>query len=362
MLADAEPIFPPLPDDFQRNTFLVTGGSGFVGGSLSRYLAQKGCRVKTLDLEPGPPQVGSGIEHFQGDVRDRDLVRKVIRGVDVVVHAAAALPLWKPEQIWSINVEGTATLLEACEALGVRRVVNISTTAVYGMPDRGPLLETDALDGEDPYSLSKIKAEEIAESYRDRLCVPTLRAKLVVGPGRLGIFDVIFDWASRGKHMPIIGTGNNLYQMLHVEDLNEAVWLAVLRPAEVANDTFNIAARTFGTVRQDYQGLLDHAGFGRRVIGLPAKPLVPVLILLDRLGLAPLSQSVCLAADKESYVAIDKAVNRLGFNPRYSNLEALVEAYDWYVEHQREFDKKSAGVTHTSPLKQGVLSIVRALF
>jgi nucleoside-diphosphate-sugar epimerase len=229
------------------------------------------------------------------------------------------------------------------------------------MPGRGPLLETDSLEATDDYSRSKIAAEEIARSFRDRLCVPVLRAKLVAGPGRLGIFDLIFDWARRGKHIPILGDGENLYQMVHVEDLTSAIWLAGTLPPEVAGDTFNIAAETFGTVREDFQALLDHAGFGRSVVRLPARSAAAVLWVLEHLGLSPLSRSVYGAAGKVSFVSIEKARRRLGWTPRYSNVDALVQSYDWYLAHFEEFQGK-AGVTHRSPLKQGALAIVRAFF
>jgi nucleoside-diphosphate-sugar epimerase len=278
-----------------------------------------------------------------------------------VVHAAAALPLWKPEDIQSINVQGTSVVMEVSAALGIPRVVHISTTAVYGVPGRGPLLETDPLHAIDAYSQSKIEAEDVARSFRDRMCVPILRAKLILGPGRLGIFDVIFDWARRGKHIPILGSGKNPYQMLHVEDLASAIWLAAVRPPEVASDTFNIAAERYGTVRQDFQALLNHVGFGRSVVQLPELPVTVALWILERLGLSPLSRSVYGAAGKISFVSIEKVKQLLGWVPRYSNVEALAESYDWYAKHYAEF-QGGAGVTHSSPLKQGALTIVRFFF
>jgi nucleoside-diphosphate-sugar epimerase len=343
-------------------TFLVTGGAGFVGQGICRDLLRKQCRVKTLDLEPlDPSDASSGVDHVRGDIRDSSLVRHAAAGVDGVIHAAAALPLWKPSEIQSINVDGTKAVLEACAALNIPRVVHISTTAVYGIPGRGPILETDPLESIDDYSRSKIAAEDVALSFRDRLCVPILRAKLVVGPGRLGIFDIIFDWAKRGKHIPILGNGENLYQMVHIEDLTSAIWLAGTLPPEVAGDTFNIAADKYGTVRQDFQALLDHAGFGRSVVRLPAKPVAAALWVLEHLGLSPLSRSIYGAAGMISFVSIEKARRRLGWMPVYSNVDALVQSYDWYVAHFEEFQGKT-GVTHRSPLKQGALAIVRAFF
>lgn len=343
-------------------TYLVTGGAGFVGQCLCRLLIREGCRVRSLDLvAPDAADVALGVDPVVGDIRDAAAVRKAAAGVDVVVHAAAALPLWKPEEIRSINVDGTAVVFAAAADLGIRRVVHISTTAVYGTPDRGPLLETDPVSATDDYSQSKIDAEGIAAAHRDRLCVPILRAKLIAGPGRLGIFDLIFDWARRGKHIPVIGGGDNLYQMLHVEDLARAVRLAAQRPAESAGDTFNIAAERYGTVRQDFQALLDHAGFGRRVIRLPQAPVTAALWVLETLGLSPLSRSVYGAAGKTSFVSIEKARRGLEWSPVWSNVDALVQSYDWYLQHYREFEGK-AGVSHRSPLKQGALAVVRWFF
>jgi nucleoside-diphosphate-sugar epimerase len=341
---------------------LVTGGAGFVGRHLTKLLLGKGAEVRTLDLEPlVAPELPAGAQHLQGDIRDRALMRRAAQGVDVVVHAAAGLPLWKPDEIASINADGTSSVLEACEAESVRRLVHISTTAVYGNPGCGPLDETAPLLGQDVYSRSKIAAEEKIRSFRDRICIPVLRAKLIIGPGRLGICDVIFDWVRRGKHIPMIGSANNLYQMLHVEDLSSAIWLAATRPAEAVNDTFNIAAAKYGTVREDFQAVLDHAGFGRRVVGLPAKPVAKFLQLLDLLGLSPLNHSVTEAADKNSFVSIEKARRALGWEPKYSNVDALIGSYDWYVRHLQEFEGRF-GVSHGSRLKQGALAFARMFF
>jgi len=288
-------------------------------------------------------------------------VRRAFSGADLIVHAAAALPLWKPDEILSINVEGTRNVLQAAVDLGIPRVVYVSTTAVYGAPGRGPLLETDPLVAIDPYSQSKIDAEGVVRSFAGRVCVPMLRAKLVVGPGRLGIFDLVFDWARRGKHIPVIGTGDNLYQMVHVEDLSAAIWQAAVGPADAVGDVFNIAAERYGTVRQDFQAMLDHAGFGRRVVPLPETPVKAALWVLEHAGLSPLSRSVDGAAGKVSFVSVEKARRGLGWAPSYSNADALIHSYDWYVKHYEELQGKS-GTTHRSPLKQGALAVVRAFF
>lgn len=345
----------------KQRTFLITGGAGFLGHNLARFLLKKGQKVRTIDLAPFDYPDIQGVQHVQADIRNKDALRAAAAGCDVIIHAAAGLPLWKPAQIRSVNILGTKTVFEVAEELGIERVVHISSTAVYGIPDHHPLFETDRMDGVGPYGKSKVIAEQIAASYRNRMCVPILRPKSFIGAGRLGVFDVLFDWIRRGKNIPIVGWGNNLYQLLHVEDLNEAIWLAAIKPAKIANDTFNIGAERFGTMKQDYQALLDYAGFRKRVVGTPPWLVIPTLRFLELLKLSPLYKWVYETADKDSFVSIDKAKKVLGFVPRYSNVDALIDSYKWYLQHYREYQGKS-GVTHRVPWKQGILALIRVFF
>ena len=345
-----------------KKTFIITGGAGFLGHNLARFLLNKGVKVKTIDLiDFDYPELKDKVEHTNADIRNKDELRKAFKNVDVVIHAAAGLPLWKPDEIKSVNVEGTRAVLETASELKIKRVVHISTTAVYGIPDHHPLYEHDKLTGVGPYGESKLEAEKIAESFRDRICIPILRPKSFIGAGRLGVFDVLFDWVRRGKNIPVIGWGNNLYQLLHVEDLNEAIWLSATESDKIANDTFNIGAEKFGTMKQDYQALLDYAGFGKKVIGTPPILVINVLRILEKMKLSPLYKWVYETADKDSFVSIDKAKKVLGWKPTRSNIDALIDSYKWYLEHYKEYIGKS-GVTHRVPWKQGILSVVRWFF
>jgi nucleoside-diphosphate-sugar epimerase len=345
----------------RKLTFLITGGAGFLGHNLARFLLGKGHAVRTIDKSAFDYPDISGVQHFIGDIRDKAAVRQAAQGVDVIVHAAAGLPLWKPAEIRSVNINGVKTVLDVADELGVERVVHISSTAVYGIPDHHPLVEGDKLQGVGPYGESKVMAEKICEQYRKKMCVPILRPKSFIGAGRLGVFDVLFDWIRRGKNIPVVGWGNNLYQLLHVEDLNEAILLAATKPAKVANQTFNVGAEKYGTMKQDYQALLNYAGFGKRVIGTPPFLVINTLRALEFFKLSPLYKWVYETADKDSFVSIEKAKKELGWQPKRSNVDALIDSYNWYLQHYREYQGKS-GVTHRVPWKQGALAIIRAFF
>ncbi|MBF4510548.1 MAG: NAD-dependent epimerase/dehydratase family protein [Aeromicrobium sp.] len=343
--------------------YLVTGGSGFLGINLVRYLLERGHTVRSLDVVAFDySDVADRVEVVRGDIRDASAASDACRGVDIVVHTAAALPLYTPEDIRTTDVDGTRRMLEAAAEHGVERFVMISSTAVYGIPDHHPLVEDDPLVGVGPYGEAKIAAEEVCLEYRARgTCVPIIRPKSFIGPERLGVFALLYDWAHTGHGFPMIGSGDNRYQLLDVEDLCDAIYLCCTLECERVNDTFNVGAAEFTTMREDYQAVLDAAGHGKKIVGFPAAPMIWTLRLLEALRLSPLYKWVYETASKDSFVSIEKAQRVLGYAPKYSNKDALVRNYAWYVEHLDDF-AGSSGVSHRVPWKQGILSIAKRFF
>ncbi len=343
--------------------FLITGGAGFLGINLVRHLYSKNHEIVSLDIADFEyPDMKDKIKIIKGDIRNKNSVQDALKSIDIIVHTAAALPLYKPEDIFSTDVEGTRNLLEAAEANNIRRFIHISSTAVYGIPDHHPLKEDDKLDGVGPYGKAKIMAEEECLKYRKRgMCVPILRPKSFIGPERLGVFDLLYDWAKDGKGFPMIGNGKNRYQLLDVEDLCEAIHLCASLEKEKVNDTFNIGAKEFTTMREDYQAVLDYAGAGKKIVGLPETPIIWTLRFLEKLKLSPLYKWVYETASKDSFVSIEKAEKILGYKPKFSNKDALVRNYKWYLEHINEF-KNTSGISHRVPWKQGILRLAKAFF
>jgi len=344
-------------------TFLITGGAGFLGINLIRYLLARGQKVVSLDIAPFTyPDVENSIRVVRGDIRIREDVQKSVAGADVVIHCAAALPLYKPADIFSTDIDGTRIVMEESLKAGVKRVVHISTTAVYGIPDHHPLLETDRLSGVGPYGIAKIKAEEVCLSFREKgVCIPILRPKSFIGPERLGVFAMFYEWARDGHSFPILGKGNNLYQYLDVEDLCDVIWLCCTLPEATANDTFNIGAKVFGTPRTDFQAVLDCAGHGKKVVSIPEWPAIMALRFLELCHLSPLYKWIYETAGKESFVSIEKAEKILGYAPKYSNRDALIRNYRWYLEHADDLPSGS-GITHRVPWKQGALRLLKLFF
>ncbi len=343
--------------------FLITGGAGFLGINLVRYLDSRGYKVASLDVVPFDyKDMNDKIEIITGDIRNKEIVEQAVQGRDIIVHTAAALPLYKPEDIYSTDIDGTRNMIEAGKRAGIKRFIHISSTAVYGIPDHHPLLEDDKLDGVGPYGEAKILAEEECLKMRkEGMCVPILRPKSFIGPERLGVFDLLYDWALDGRGFPMIGSGKNRYQLLDVEDLCDAIYSCATLDENIVNDTFNIGAKEFTTMREDYQAVLDFAGHGKKIKSLPEKPIIFTLRVLEAIKLSPLYKWVYETASKDSFVSIEKAERILGYEPKFSNKDALLRNFKWYIEHRNEFINKD-GVSHRVPWKQGILRLAKYFF
>src|SRR5919198_2829332 len=172
----------------------ISGGAGFLGLHLARRLLADGHSVRTLDVVPlDDAELERSVEELRGDVRDHERVRAFVDGADVVVHAAAALPIQASrDSIRSVNVTGTENILRAAKKAGVGRVVFISSTAVYGVPEKHPIEEEDPLVGVGWYGESKIEAEALCNAADVE--TTNIRPKTFVGPERLGVFEILFDW------------------------------------------------------------------------------------------------------------------------------------------------------------------------
>lgn len=341
-------------------TILITGGAGFLGYHLTKRLLANGYKIKIIDIDDSNRQDYPKEVFFQkGDIRDFDLLDKTSEGIDFIIHAAAALPLWPKKDIFSTNVDGTRNVLEVARKRGIKKVIFISSTAVYGLPKKHPIEENDPLIGVGPYGESKILAEKICLEYRQTgMSVPIIRPKTFIGPERLGVFQILFDWIESGKKIPVIGSGKNRYQLLDVDDLIDAIILIMEKDERLVNDTFNVGAKKFETVEKDVGALCQFAKSGSKVMSTPAWLVKAVLKLFETLKLSPLYKWIYGTADKDSFVSIEKIEKKLGWQPKYSNAQSLIRTYQWYLEHKEELKNKT-GITHRLAWKQGILKLFK---
>ncbi len=335
----------------------ITGAAGMLGSRLAERLTADGHQVHGVDL-----RAETTVTHV-GDIREADLLDRAFADATVVIHCAAALPSYPADQIRSIIVDGTRSVFDAARRAGVARVLHVSSTAVYGLPKQVPTPEEHPRAPVDTYSAAKAAAEEIAERHRaDGLPVAVLRPKTFLGPGRMGLFAMLFEWAEEGRNFPVLGRGDVRIQMFAVDDLVDAVVTVLHADDDVANDTYNLAAERFGTLREDFQAVLDAAGHGRRVVSLPARPALAALSLLERSRLSPVYGRLLHKLMADSYVSIDKARHRLGFHPKLSNQDAILRTYEWWRAERHHDQPARDGRTSRDPWRQGVLAAAKIFF
>jgi nucleoside-diphosphate-sugar epimerase len=338
---------------------LVTGGSGYFGSRLVTRCLEVGRQCRVFDLNDADDRPAD-VEFVRGDIRDAGAIRRALDGIDVVFHNVAQVPLAKDRHLFeSVNVLGTENLLRAAQSAGVRKVVYTSSSAVYGAPRSNPVTETTPRTPGEPYGRAKAAGEDLCEAYaKGGLDVSIVRPRTIVGHGRLGIFQILFEWVREGRNIPVLGDGSNRYQFIHAEDLANACMLAGARQGPAS---YNIGAERFGTMREVIEALCAHARTGSRVRGLPFWPAWAAMKVTGFIGVSPLGAYHALMYGRSMYFDVSRAREELGWVPRYSNDEMLIESYDWYLANRDRVLAQSGASHHRSAVRQGALALLKYL-
>jgi nucleoside-diphosphate-sugar epimerase len=312
---------------------VIVGGSGFTGGFLAQQLLEQGEDVVIVDLAP-PQDSALGHRAFLPvDITDtRALANLMLEPEDVVYHLAARqyhkrIPRFGRSGFFnSVNVAGTRNILERMERSGCPNMVYFSTDMVYGLPDAIPVQTNHPRRPLGPYGKSKAAAEEICAAARLRgFKITVFRPRLIVGPGRLGIFAKLFRLIAANLPVPLIGDGSNQYQMISVFDCVDAMRCAVRRG--LPNEEYNLGSISPPTSRQLLENLIERVGSRSYLIGTPGSLVKAFLATLDYAALTLLYPEQFLIADLNYLVDISKTERQLGWIPRFRDEDMLYQAY-----------------------------------
>ncbi len=223
--------------------FLITGAAGFLGAALARQLVREGHMVRGIDdLSTGEPQSVSGMLFTRGDVNDRPKLWTLLQDVDCVYHLAArvlvAESVLYPREYNATNVGGTVSLMEAMRDVGVRRVVFISSGAVYGDQEKQPLHEDAIPDPRSPYAVSKLAAEYYVRTIGALWGIETvcLRVFNAYGPGQHlppshpPVIPNMLRQAVGGGTIVVHGDGSQTRDFVFVDDVVGAMVAAATAP------------------------------------------------------------------------------------------------------------------------------------
>lgn len=337
---------------------LITGGCGFMGVHAARKLIKVGYAVTLFDTADLDAQDLIGkVKVVIGDIRKKSAIDKAIKGQEYVIHAAAALPIQVDKKvIFGVNVEGTRNVLESCLKHGVKRVLFISSTAVYGVPKELPEKETSLIDPIGYYGQSKVLGEKLCREFGERgLSINIFRPKTFLGTERLGVFELWFEAIYQGRRVYLLGDGNNKYQLLAVTDLVEAIKKAL--ETKHGGEVFNIGAKEFSTWREDLGYVIKKNNSKAKITALPRRPSQFILMILEKLNLSPIAAWHYKTMPVDSYVSIEKAEKLLDWHPKKSNKKLFEESYEWYKKNRNDVIKR-VGNTHRVGWNFKILNLV----
>lgn len=336
---------------------IVTGGSGYFGTLLLEKLLSLGHECLNIDVNP-TDIVAENLTTKLCDIRDLESLNESISKADVVFHNVAQVPLAKNAyEFDTVNRVGTENILRVAVKKKISNVVYTSSSAVYGIPTKNPVQNDDLARPREAYGMAKLEGEKICRHYYDKygLNISIIRPRTIMGPGRLGIFSILFDWISRGYNVPVFNGGNNIYQFIHSDDLADA---CISSSSRVGFSSYNIGAEQFGSMREVLSSLCTHAGTGSKVVSLPMKPMVVGMKIASKLKISPLGDYHALMYGRSMFFDTSKAKAELNWRAKYSNDEMFIETYDWYLKNSASLKKATTKSQHKSVTRQKILSIV----
>ena len=318
---------------------LVTGGTGFTGKALVRRLIEEGHQVVALDYKEGikTQEIRDwGAEVILGSVTDMDVVRRAVKGAEVVHHVAAAFrEMDVPESYYhDVNVGGTRNVLQASLDEGVRKVIYCSTCGVHGNVDRPPAGEDAPIQPADYYQRTKWEAEPIAREFFERgLPTTILRPAAIYGPGDPERFFLIFKRVAGGT-FPMFGNGKTYYHPVYIDNLVDAFVLA-MQEGKGDGQAYLIADEQY----LEIEDLVRRVGKALEIdVKVPHYPVWPVVVVghivekaCKPFGIKPpiFPRRVDWYRQNRAF-RIDKAKRDLGYQPRIGIDEGLRRTAEWY--------------------------------
>lgn len=319
--------------DLKNLRILVTGADGFIGSHLAEALVRAGHRVRAFVLynsfnsrgwlDQSPADISDALEFFAGDVRDPHGMKKAMEGCDVVMHLAALIAIpysyHSPDAYVDTNVRGTLNVLQAARELGVARVVHTSTSEVYGTARQVPIDEEHPLQGQSPYSATKIGADQMALAFHRSFGTPVtvVRPFNTYGPrqsARAVIPATIIQLLSR--RLPIrLGALHPTRDFNFINDTVRGFTAAAAADAAVG-EVVNLGSNFEISIGDTAKMIADIVGAGLEIENDPVR-MRPAASEVDRLW-----------ADN------GKAARLLGWRPEYAGLEGLrrglSETVEWF--------------------------------
>jgi len=320
---------------------LVTGATGFTGIVLARKLVEAGLKVSAVartssNLEP---LKDLDITWFRGDVFDDKVMKEALAGQQYVFHVAAAFREAKSTEkdYWNVHVRSTQLIAEeVIKDPNFKRYIHISTIGVHGHIEDPPATEEYRFAPGDGYQRTKLQAEEWLNEFASKnpISYTIIRPAAIYGPGDRRLVK-LFKMALK-SYFPLLGKGNCMYHLVHVDDLTNSFIISATHPG-AQGETIISGAEEPIAIADIARIVADHFGKTIKVIRLPIGPFFLLADICEFLCKPlkiepPIYRRRVAFYSKDRNFDISKMKNVLGYSPRHSNKDGIVETADWYIE------------------------------
>jgi 2-alkyl-3-oxoalkanoate reductase len=320
---------------------LVTGGNGFVGRHVVSALQDRGDSVRVLALptEDTGPLEERGVAVHRGDICRPDTLARPMRGVDGVLHLAALMDVWRPlEDYHAVNVTGTENVCRAALTEGVRRLVHMSSSSVYGMALGRPADERFPLQPfRDPYPVTKAAGDKAVQRMitEDQLPAVIVRPDQIFGPGDYLHFGRMADRLRARKHI-IVGAGDNALPLVYIDDMVQGLLLA-LDDERAVGQAYNMTNDRPLTQKQLLRAIAREVGASPPRVHIPYRALYAAGYVAERIATLasswrrpPITRLGVAFAGTDNRYGIDKARRELGYSPSVDLDEGVRLTAGWY--------------------------------
>ena len=314
--------------------WVIIGGAGFTGSNLTNKLIEQlninPSNILICDLEKSLDRIKLPVNLYPCNISQNILPK--FKKNDIVIHLAARqyhnkVP-WKNRLDWfsEVNFLGTKNILNSIINTDIKGLVYFSSDMVYGIPNSTPVKIDHPTNPIGPYGESKLAAENILISAKNNgIPITILRPRMIMGEGRLGVIEKLFKAISLDRPIPLIGKGQNYYQMVSVDDCSNAIILSVENnfPSQI----LNLGSNPEFKVKDLLKNLIKEISSKSFLIPLPTKLSKFILNFLDLINLTVLYPEQFTIADKNYIVDISSAKNLIGWEPKHTDLEMMIAAY-----------------------------------
>ncbi len=341
-------------------TYLITGGAGFFGTILKKYLLDKGHRIISIDLISDPFKA-KNFTAYQGDICDFTLMEKLCNQYhfDGIFHCAALLAHVRKDikKLWHSNVEGTWHISNLCSKFGIKKVVFTSTNCLYSQSYDTPVSEKEPVHPIEIYGRSKLEGEKILLNNPDIHAI-IFRCPTIMDEGRLGLLGILFSFIEENRKLWIVGNGQNKYQFIYAKDLARACELALNYKK---TDIFNIGSDHVEDFNTIYRYVIQRGHSKSKLIHLPKTPAILGMKLCYWLGLSPLGPYQYKMIASSFVFDTTKIKRELGFIPTLTNKQMLLKAYNYYKENKDEINNRQNVSAHSQVAKMGIIRLIKRL-